>query len=538
MSPRVAVAYVALAVGVVLPRGLVGHPDVDVWNHAWGYWWVADALAHGQLPWHTDWIGAPRGGTLFFVDLPGAVLAAPISLALGTAAAFDLILVLRVAAAGFFCHLLCLEVSGPGHHNAVAGVAFATTPFLLCELANGITEVAATGWIPATLWAASVAFRRGAPRDWVLLGALGGACAWASFYYAATLALLVASGWLLRSRNLRGACIAAGVALVLALPALAAIRASVNAADALVRRSGDLNLQLMAHNAVDPRVYVTPGAFSSVDLAGVYGEPFRHTGYLRWSVLLLAAWTARRREARMWVVLALLSLVLGLGPFLWWDGDWVRVGANVLSLPFGWLQRLLPDLAVTHPLRLSIGAQAIACMLAGWALRDRPRWVVSVALLAVAETLFASAATWPVPASPVAVPALYAELAKEADPRAVLDLPAEVGTTMASSRYFWFQTVHRHPVPWTPDARAGSSGDAETFRIFPHPVGRPGERTAFALPPLTPASLSHLREVYGWIVVHSDLERRIGAAGAFRATLEPALGAPRAEGDLLLWTLP
>ncbi|MFZ5477191.1 MAG: hypothetical protein ACOZNI_10490, partial [Myxococcota bacterium] len=290
---------------------ILGDPDVDVWNHVWGYWFVADALANGQLPWRTDWLGAPGGGTLFFVDLPGAVLAAPITWLSGAAQAYDLVLTARIAAAGLFAHLLCVALAGEGRHAWVAGVAYATTPFLFCELANGISEVAATGWIPAALWAAVRAFETREPRRWALLGAIGGACVWANFYYAATAGLLVAAWWAARSRDVRGSAIAGVVALAIGGPAFAAMRASVTAEDALVRRSSDLNAQLVAHNAVDPRVYVTPGDFQSVDLAKVYGEPFRHTGYLRWSVLGLALLAVgRRRDLRVPAGVAVLSLAL------------------------------------------------------------------------------------------------------------------------------------------------------------------------------------------------------------------------------------
>ena len=531
-------AYVAFALVILTPRGLIGNSDVDVWNHVWGYGWVADAIGHGHLPWHTDWIGAPRGGTLFFVDLPGALLATPFMWLFGPAVAFDGVLVGRVAAAGWLAHGLCEELSGEGNHNAVAGVAYATTPFLFCELANGITEVAATGWLPAMLWLAARAFRpppaaspRAVALRWAQLGAVGGLSAWANFYYALTAGILVGGWWLFSSRSVRGAALAGALAVLIAAPAFAAIRASVEAPDALVRRSSALNIQLMAHNAVDPRVYVAPFDFSSVDLEKSYGEPFRHTGYLRWSLLLLAGSMLRRRECRPWILMAAASLILGLGPRLWWGGQWVHLAGNVFTLPFGWLQRLVPDLAITHPLRLSIGAQAIVAVLAGWSLRERPRWVFPACTLVVLETVLASHAIWPIPYASASTPPIYARIAVENDPRAVLDLPAEVGTTMATSRYFWFQLTHHHAVPWTPDARAGSSGDSETFRIFPHPMGRPGERLPFDIPPLAADAVAHLKAVYGWIVVHPEFERRVGAEGVFRRAIEPVLGAPTEEGD-------
>ena len=544
-TARLLVGYALLAGALLAPAllsgQLIGNPDVDVWNHIWGYWFVADALAQGHLPWHTDLLGAPQGGTLFFVDLPGALLTVPITLLFGAGVSWNLMMLVRVAAAGMFSHLLCRRISGEGAHNVVAGVAYATTPFLWCELANGISEVVATGWIPALLWLAERA-REGSRRDALVLGVVGGLSVWANFYFAATAALLVGIGWAWGRANWRGFLLAGVVGLAVGGPALVAIRASVEAPDALVRRSAELNRQLAAHNAVDPRVYAMPGDFQSVDLATTYGEPFRHTGYLRWSVIVLAAVGARKlgRSSRRWLALAGVSLALGLGPYLWWGDDFVRMGSALFSLPFAWLQKLIPDLAITHPLRLSIGAQAIAAALAGAALVGRPgRWVAVVAAVPAVEMAVASAATWPVPVSPSPVPAIYTTIAASPDPRAVLDLPAEVGTTMATSAVFWYQTVHRHPVPYKPDARAGSSGDATTFsRFFPHPMGRPGQRASWAIPPLGPEGVAHLSRVYGWIVVHGEWEDRVGASGVFEAAITPALGEPAVDGTLFMWKLP
>lgn len=538
-------AYLALAAALLAPawaRGrLVGHPDIDLWNHIWGYWFVADALGSGRLPWHTDLLGAPQGGTLFFVDLPGALATAPITVLLGAGVSWNVMAIARVASAGVFAHLLSARLNGPGVHNAVAGVAYATTPFLWCELGNGISEVVATGWIPALLWLGERA-RAGGRKEAVIFGVAGGLSVWANFYYAATAALLVGIGWAWMRMNLRGFVLAALLGGAVGGPALLAIRASVEAPDALVRRSAELNRQLAAHNAVDPRVYGMPGDFQSVDLAGTYGEPFRHTGYLRWSVILLAAFGLRRlgREGRRWAALAGVSLALGLGPYLWWGGDFVRVGGAILSLPFAWMQKLIPDLAITHPLRLSIGAQAIAAALAGGALVGRPRgWTAAAGTVVVLEMVLASAASWPVASSPAAVPALYTRIASDPDPRAVLDLPAEVGTTMATSAVFWYQTVHHRPVPYKPDARAGSSGDTGTFqRIFPHPMGRPGQRATWAIPALGAEGVAHLAATYGWVVVHGDWAERAGGTGVFEAALTPALGAPEVEGQLQVWRLP
>ncbi len=552
-------AYLLLALVITLPfRGIVGSPDIDVWNHVWGYWWFAQALATGSLPWHTDLLGAPNGGVLYFVDPVGAVAALPLTWLCGPAIGYTAVLVARVTLAGLACHALCAEVFGRGPHAYVAGAAFAGTPFLLCELANGISEVTAVWYVPATLALAVRALRSGRLRDYARVGLFGGLSTLANFYYGLATALLVGPFWIAQHRSvpwrplLKGAALTAAIALLVAMPGLLALRGSVGSPDALIRRMTTGGMNFAAHNAVDPRVYFMPGAFSSVDLQARYGEPFRHTGYLRLSLLALAAIAIRREWVRTRGLIATgaVSLVLGLGPFLWWDGDWVRVGSSILSLPFEWCQRWVPDLSITHPLRLSIGAQAVVCALAGGALSGRALGGSTLAgirlrrslfglalLLPLLETAFGSNATWPLPSAPASVPALYEAIAADPDPRAVLDLPAEVGTTMASSRYFLFQTVHRHPVPYKPDARAGSSGDPATFTLFPHATGAPGQRGRWALPPLTPDGAAHLRSVYGWVIVHADLTRRIDAEGLFEAALTPALGAPTIDGDRAIWRL-
>lgn len=543
--------YLAFAVLLLWPwRGLLGHPEVDVWNHAWGYWWVGDSLASGTLPWRTSLMGAPGGGVLWYVDLVGALVQLPVTWTAGPAAAYNLAIVGRVALAGLAGHLLAEAVTERGPHAWVAGLGVASAPMLLCEVHNGISEVVAVHWVGFALLATAHALRGGDRRAWAAVGLVGGASVFANFYYGLTAAVLVGAALLLHLRDRegrwldwRGPVLALACALPLALLALGALRASVAAPDALVRRSAELNVALAAHNAVDPRVYLMPGEFWSVDLLARYGEPFRHTGYLRLGAALLAGWAlvrpAGRGSLRRWGVVALLSLVLGLGPYLWWDQAWVKPAGKLLLLPFGMMQRLVPELAITHPLRLSVGAQFLVPVLAAAALAGRGRAAAALAAVAlVAETLLVSVAPWPLPASSTEVPAVYAEIAASADPRSVLDLPAEVGTGMATSRYFWFQTVHHHPVPYKPDARAGSTGDPRTFQWWPQAMGPAGAGGSAGRSSLSVDDVTHLRTVYGWVVLHHDLDARLPTVGKIGALLEAALGPGERQGDEQVWRLP
>ena len=122
---------------------------------------------------------------------------------------------------------------------------------------------------------------------------------------------------------------------------------------------------------------------------------------------------------------------------------------------------------LTHPLCLSLGAIiCIALGLAGWRIKKinlAPKILfTAVGLLICLEGLFGSAVSFPLHSSDASIPSFY-ELTDE---RGVLDLPAEAGTSMRTSQYFWYQSKHKKPIPYTPDARIGSTRDLETFKNF------------------------------------------------------------------------
>ena len=518
-----------------------------MWNHAWGYWYVYSQLSAGSFPLYTELVGAPEGGSLYFIDTPGAIIAYPITALFGPAVGYNFILLLRVTLAGLGAQLLCEELWKKTPASYVAGAAYASTPFLLCELSNGISEVCAVQWIPLTLWSIARALRRNWWRDWMLVGFFQACTSIATFYYGLATALLLVVlviltllRYLLAGRPITKLFFQSGFAglfsALIFLPHGLMFWESIHREDRLVRRDTSLNEQLLRHNAVDPQVYFTPGTYQSVDLQQEYGEPFLHTGYLRWTVILLAILVLFRiPKLHKWGVLAVFSLLMGLGSYLWIDGSWYLHNAQAISLPFDWLRQVLPQIAITHPLRLSIGGQAIMCAIAGIGaakiLAKAPEkargFVLCTMLIAVcAESLFASLAIWPIPTSPAEVPAVY----QKADERGVLDLPAEVGTSMKTSQYFWMQTLHQSPIPYSPDIRVGSARDKETFSSF---IGTDG----ISEQPRTPREkiIRHMKETYGLIVLHPELDSDLSAA--YIEALSPAFGQPELVDGLYYWQL-
>mgnify|MGYP001192482318 CR=1 FL=1 len=76
---KLLLCWIAISFVLLLPSSwfiqssLIGSNEIDVWNHAWGYWFVLQSVLNGQLPLETQLIGAPAGGVLYYIDTPGAV---------------------------------------------------------------------------------------------------------------------------------------------------------------------------------------------------------------------------------------------------------------------------------------------------------------------------------------------------------------------------------------------------------------------------------------------------------------------------------
>ena len=525
---------------------LLGDPQIDVWNHAWGYWYVYQSIMDGVFPLDTTLVGAPKGGSLYFIDTPGAFFALPITHFFGPAIAYNSILIIRIALSALGAQMLAEVMSRKGLHTWFAGLAYASSPFLLCELNNGISEVCAIEWIPFSFWAALRVLKSNRFRDWMILGIMQGLASSATFYYGLATALIllplflftllkrILTGRFIR-KYLMGSVVAVTTALIVFFPHGYSFWISIHKDDRLVIRDVSLHDQLLRHNAVDPSIFITAGDFQSVNLLQEYGEPFIHTGYLRWSVILLSLLAlVSLRKIRPYFALGILSLILGMGSYLWHNGEWIRMpDGQLLSLPFDWIRQVLPQIAITHPLRLSIVAQALFCAFSGIGLGvvlkryPYPILLLPFSVILLSEGLFASAAQWPLQTSSADISNLYSN----ADHRAVLDLPAEVGTSMKTSQYFWFQTLHKSPIPYTPDVRLGSAKDPKTFSFF---IGTDG----FSEEPRVPKGniIEHMKQTYGLIVLHPELDYKLSKA--YLKALTPALGKPKQhKNGMVFWKL-
>lgn len=548
---------------------LIGHGDVDATNHAWGPWWWWWTLGRGELPWSTTLLAAPKGGLLWFIDPFTAAVGAPLVGIVGPVGAYNLAVLVSLAVGACGARQLAVAV-GAGRGTAwFAAAAAVFSPYVLSELHNGVSEAVNVGWASFTLAAARRAIDAGAGpgvlRRWLPVGLLLGLTAAGTWYYALATGVTI-GGWVLleavgggraglgrlRAVPLGGGLLAAAVALVTAAPVFALVRASIADERSLVMR-GDVDpavrLFLQAHNAVDPRAFFAPLGFQSVDLAS-QGEAFLHSGYLGLVLGGLAGLAAWRGEAaaRRTLLGIVPAALLSLGAYLWWDGAWVRAGQALIELPFAWLTRILPDAGATHAQRLIWPACVVVAALAARGLTLLPgKARFALGGLALADLLLAS--PWPLARMAALDTDAHVHLRRVAaslpptDPRGVIDLPAEVGNTMATSVYLMYQSASRLPIPYRPDARGGTASTlgVPAFNILFAPSASRAaevERLAWERERLSSVELGALESRgFRWIVLHQEFERGRGDIVLIQAQLEEWFGAGESFGTHLVYDI-
>jgi hypothetical protein len=532
---------------------LLGHGDVDIWNHAWGAWWWWESLSGGDLPWRTQLLHWSDGGVLWFIDPVLAGLGAPLVPFFGPVAAVNLVLLAYVAFASWAIGRFAESLGAEENARWVASCAFAGSAWLICELHNGITEAANIGPVALALAWTEDAARSGEKKDWAKAGLGVGLASLASPYLGLGTAIAV----LIRGLpHIRQAWLGAIVAGLVAAPPTLALRAQLQAEDAIIKHPGTMNEELSLHNAVDLRTFFEPLGFRSVDLSA---EGFEHSMYLGWIALVLALlslWRSRDpaeestpaspNAPRLWMAGAVACLIMSLGPFLFWGGEWLTTDAGArYRLPWWSLQQLAPGLAITHPLRLAVPALAIVSALAalGASQRLQDARVLGVAVLVLLEGLAFSGAPWPIATADARAPAVYETIARESDTLewGVLDLPTDAGPTMATSRYLFWQSSHRLPIPYGPDARASTNVllDRPSFKALARLSNRrPDENKRLNLDSpgsggTNPSQL--MADGIRWIVVHRSLDS--DAAEQTIEALENDLGKGQEIDGAVLWDL-
>lgn len=463
----VVIGYVVVG-GLILGRAALdlggtvpGAARSDVWNSLWSLWFVSDALAEGQLPWHTLHLNHPSGGVLMVADPVGAVVAALPVQWLGVEATYGLLVWGRIVAAGLAAHLVAHELmrgsspGQPGWAPWVAGLGYCTSAVLMSGIHNGTSEAAAFAPAGLACWAAARAVRLGS-WGWASLGGLLLVWSTAASGYSAVVSyllvgMLVISWFPVAPKHWGKRATVLLVGLAGSLPIAAGIsRAAVFKGNLVgIKHPAELASVRRSTGPADPLAYLIPGDYRSPDFRIIsrYGEDFIHSPYLGWTLLLVAAFGlyTHRRELRDvgWLLAGgAVCGLLSLGPVIVHDGlAWVFLDERVWPLPYLMLERV-PGLGSLSLLwRLGQGAALAIAVVAAWALRGRSVGVVGLvaALVFLESRLVAPTAGLPVHTEARTHPVFDA--LRDAPAGAVVNYPVVGGRA-----YLHEQAIHQMPI--------------------------------------------------------------------------------------------
>jgi len=493
--------YGVLALALIAPalrhplRQVIGHPDSDIYKHLWHHWLVRDGLAEGMLGcYRIDWLNAPHGACLFDADLVNNLAVLPLA-ALSIPLAVHAVVAGQLVAAAVVANLLARRITGDRWAAFAAGCAYAFSCYVLFHaIASGVHERLHLA-LPALALLLALRHREGGGwRNLALLGGVGAVLALASPAYSVFLGLTLAlvapldllGGGAPRGRTaLRWGAVALVLAVAYAGAGTLTSRCVAEESRGGAGFGGDPASLSPWPDSGDPRVlagkmetlpldcFLSPAGLESCasrDVDFLYRFPY--PGYLLMVLAAAGLIGGRSRRARAFGVVGFVLLLLSLGPVIRGSGGdagyWV-------AHPTVWLARAVPFVHRVHiwqlvPFaQLMLGVSVAALVAARVPERWRPAAGVGVAILILAEVVFAGRAALPLPVTDTSIPAVYDDLLRRDDEerapdQILLDLPAHgADPRIGGGRYVWYQSRHRRAIPYAINPGAFEGDPLVTF---------------------------------------------------------------------------
>lgn len=430
-------------------------PGVGDWGqNIWALWWTRKALlALGQSPFFTHYLFYPDGVTLLFhpLDVTDGLIMLPLYGLVGGDIAYNMVVLLSYLLSGLGTYWLVTHLTHRRWAGWVAGLIFAFSPYHALRLALGHLNLASMQWIPFYLLSLLLFVQHGCLRFafmagfFILLNAL---CSW---YYvlACGLCTVLMIGWhlvqpvgwpRLLTRLAIVSVLAAAITAPLWLPMIQLMSTTelVGAHDPL-RHSLDL---LSFWLPGPPSTWAAWFEPLWAPYAAQNREPgsSAYLGYIALGLAIAGCVASRcRKQARWWLVVGIIFVILALGPQPQISGHIVD-----LKLPYAYLHTYIPGFSVAGiPGRFVVMIALSMAVMAGCGvafLQERfGRFAFPVSLV-VSVLIAVETLSVPLGGSATALPAFYHRIASDAGNYALLDVKWDANYLM------YAQTVHEKPL--------------------------------------------------------------------------------------------
>jgi hypothetical protein len=336
--------------------------QLDALENYWNYWWTDQAVLHlGVNPFAASYMHHPFGLSLYFhtFNVLNGLLSLPIQACCGTAAGYNALNVFAFTVAALGMYALVCRLTQQRAAAFTAGLIYAFSPYMAFHLYMGQTNLLSLEWLPWYVLALLAGLEAQDRRRWLWLPLASAALLlnaltdWHYVVFAVVITAVVGLYEAVRLRRPRAILALGGkLALVgglfallaspLLLPMISELRADPSATRPLedsITHSTDL-LAFLLPSPFHPLW----GAWASRIFFGHLVLPYIVGGIgsvgLVALVLALVGGLRERRYGLLFLLLALVSAALALGPYLQVNGVNSANTARPIPLPYLFFREL------------------------------------------------------------------------------------------------------------------------------------------------------------------------------------------------------
>jgi hypothetical protein len=459
---------------------IVGGQHTDIWSHLWGFWRTErDVLGKGILPYEEPLLNYPYGGRLYHVDLLNSFYMLPLTSLFGRIAGYNVLVILHIVVSGMATFGLLYHYTKNKWVSILCSPLFVFSAFFLSfPLSSGVSERLHIELFPIYLWIL-LGIHESPQKPLSIIGfsiigaLIFGLATIGCWHYGLFVFLMTVffclwhipinihsnafelkntTKELLRYIPLATFC----AAIAFPISQLASGSSQVGERGSFVQRKHELFWD--GSRALDVQTQFSiqdlfVGGQDALKISNYFDQLYTST-YLGIGVLLLSVAGFLIKKARFSSVMTLVFATLCLGPRIFWSAS--------EYITYSWFYHFVVSVTpymsgLDEPFEFVVLAVFFSTISVGIVLQEiwkrSPLFASVLVCILLSSHIYNNPAPIPVKIANVPQHKFYTIQTTSKHSYSILDFPPKrQGTALFPGEYFYFQTIHKKPIPHAVDA--------------------------------------------------------------------------------------